>query len=390
VSPDPARRPGSRLDAVRDAAYAVAGVGTVLAVVHVITRSGSDLGDQDRIASTALFAVIIGIVAAGFLEVLVVGPLVLLVAKLMGLRLRAPLGDGPLRLMSVVPPPDTRLLRLRMAALTVVGPLAGAAVTAAGMRLVAAERDDLLQAMQLFVVVAGMLVTAAHAAPYRLTGRGWSDGWELCRWLFRPARARDDLTAAYLQAAGGGLRRAVRGRAAGDETTLAVDSAVLAQVAWGDALPGTAAAAGAHLAGNEAETHLFGLDRLACCCRADGSVPVAPAERLAAAAALAERAVSLAPGDAHTAGALALVRLAQGRPDDAHELIRPHLGTGTPAWRAELLAILAMSQLAADPGAALGIARAAADLLARDDGAAGSTLVRLTLAHVESRTTEPV
>jgi hypothetical protein len=315
---------------------------------------------------------------------------VLVAAKLLGLRLRPPLGEGPLRLMSVVPPPDTPLLRLRMAALTFVGPLAGVAVTAAGLRLVAAERDDLQQAMQLFVVVAGMLVTAAHAAPYRLSGRGWSDGWELCRWLFRPATARADLADAHLRAAGSGLRSALRGLTAGDETTIAVDSAVLAQVAWGDALPETAAAVGAHLAGNEAETHLFGVDRLAYCCRADGSVPIAPAERLAAAAALAERAVSLAPGDANPAAALAVVRLAQGRPGEAHELIRPHLGTGTPAWRAELLAILAMSQLDADPGAALGIARAAAELLGGDADATGSALVRRTLTHVESRTTEPV
>jgi hypothetical protein len=173
-----------------------------------------------------------------------------------------------------------------------------------------------------------------------------------------------------------------------DLGALAAISASLAAAAWdaGTPLARTVTIAG-YLAGNEAETHLFGLDRLAFCCRADGSVPIAPAQRLADAEALAALGASLLPDNSFTAGSLALVRLAQDRRAEAAALVRPHVTDGGDVWAAQVRALLAVALLDDDPDAALREARTAWETLDEEQrGARGSDTVAHALAYVERRT----
>lgn len=173
-----------------------------------------------------------------------------------------------------------------------------------------------------------------------------------------------------------------------DLSGLAAISASLATAAWdaGTPLPRTITIAG-YLAGNEAETHLFGLDRLALCCRPDGAVPIAPAQRLADAEALAALGVSLVPDHWFAELSLALVRLAQQRRAEAAELVRPHVAdTGEP-WAAQARALLAVALVDDDPDAARREARTAWDGIAEAHrGAPGSDTVARALAYVERHT----
>jgi hypothetical protein len=171
----------------------------------------------------------------------------------------------------------------------------------------------------------------------------------------------------------------------GEDDAVAAISAPLAAMAWGDKATTYQVVAAMYLAGNEAETHLFGLDRLAFCCRADGSVPIDPAERLAAAEALALHGRALHPSDAFLAAALALVRLAQHRPEEAADLLRHHLDRDP-----QIRALFAVALLDGDPDAARREARAAWESLGEDERKLPRVgTVRHALAHVEGQAPQP-
>lgn len=276
-------------------------------------------------------------------------------------------------------------LRTRVLAGSSAYPLAGLAVTAAlAARLDRAEPRSFDEGALVAFVLGAAVVTGMFA---QRTGRLFIG------WLFRPAErlAAASASRERLEA----TRRMRSHLAEARDDLVAAESAALAAAAW-DGLPEPAEAAsvGAYLAGNEAETLLFGLDRLAYCCRPDGAVPLDPAARLAAAAALAEHAHALRPGDWFPAGALALVRLAQQRPTDARRLVRPHLearrrpNADAVVIRAQLLALAAMTELAGDPARAIAQATAAWRLLpedGRDDNPATATVTHV-LAHVRRAT----
>lgn len=171
-----------------------------------------------------------------------------------------------------------------------------------------------------------------------------------------------------------------------DLDAVAVISASLAAAAWDarTATPHRISIAG-HLAGNEAETHLFGLDRLALCCRPDGSVPISPAQRLADAERLAELAASLDPGGWSGELPLALVRLAQHRRAEAAPLARRHVADSRgQAWAEQPRAILAVALLDDDPDAARREARTAWDNIdEKQRSAPGAETVARALAYIE-------
>lgn len=189
-------------------------------------------------------------------------------------------------------------------------------------------------------------------------------------------RARDDVTAERARA-----WRRLR-RSGGDEQVLATLSAPLAALAWDDGTPARRAVSTAvRLAGHEAETQLFGLDRLAGCCREDGAVPIDPAERLVAAEALALRGFVRGPSAPLPATALALVRLAQGRHGAAADVLRPHLDHDL-----QVRALYAVARLDVDPDAARHEARAAwQSLSAKQRRRPPAGTIRRALAHVEKR-----
>ena len=284
------------------------------------------------------------------------------------------------------PHPASPWLRTREIAGAAAVPLAGLAITAAlAGRLARAQPHTLDQGALVSFVLGGAFVTGHSAADAgRLTAA----------WIFRRTARLADVAVSRERFEAERRMRTLAGRPAGHEL-IAEQSAVLAAAAWdGRTATADAARVGAYLAGNEAETLVLGLRRLALCCRADGAVPLDAAGRLAAAGALAEHAHALRPHDWFTAGALALVRVAQRRPADARRLVRPHLETrrrrpgDDDVYLAQLLAIAALTEVAGDPDRAIAQATAAWERLpvdGRDAHPAAETVANV-LAHVRRAT----